>query len=330
MATTQIADVIVPAQFTAYVVENSIAKSALVQSGIVAPNAAIADYLQAGADSFSIPYWKDLGDDAANIASDDPATLATPRKLASGKQIVRKSFLHASWSAMNLASELSGSDALARIQDRAAAYWTREAQRRLIASLNGVLADNVANDSGDMVNDISGGSGAAANFSAAAVIDTAGTLGDSLRDLTAIAMHSATYKAALKADLIQTTPDSQGGFIQTFRGLGILIDDALPVASNIYTTVLFGAGAFGYGMSAPRIAAGTEVENIPGAGNGGGQQVLHSRVNLAIHPLGFQWKEASVAGDSPTAAELATAANWDRVATSRKHVPLAFLKHKLA
>lgn len=328
MATVQITDVIVPTEFSAYIVENSVEKSALVASGIVARNAAIEDHLRAGADSFSVPFWKDLANDEANVISDNPTTLATPRKLSSGKQIVRKSFLHSSWAAMNLASELSGSDALARIQDRAAAYWARQAQRRLIASLNGILADNVANDTSDMANDISAAVGDAAKFSAAAVIDTAGTLGDAMRDLTAIAMHSATYKAALKADLIATQPDSNGGFIQTFRGLGILVDDGLPAAAGKYTTVLFGQGAVGYGMSVPRIAAGTEVENAPAAGNGGGQQTLHSRVNLAIHPLGFQWKETAVAGDSPTIAELADATNWDRVA-DRKNVPLAFLIHKL-
>jgi len=329
MATVQITDVIVPAQFTSYIVENSIEKSALVQSGIVTRNAAIDAQLQAGADSFTVPFWKDLADDEANIANDDPAILAVPRKLSSGKQIVRKAFLHQGWAAMNLASELSGDNALVRIQDRVAAYWTRQAQKRLIASLQGIMADNVANDSSDMVNDISAAVGALANFSAGAVIDTAGSLGDGMRDLTAIGMHSATYKAALKADMIVTLPDSQGGFIQTFRGLGILVDDGLPVAAAKYTTVLFGPGAVGYGTSSPRIAAGTEIENIPGAGNGGGQQILHSRVNLAMHPLGFAWKEVAVVGESPTIAELTTATNWDRVA-QRKNVPLAFLIHKLA
>lgn len=333
MATVQIADVIVPTEFSAYIVENSVEKSALVSSGIVARNAAIDEQLQAGADSFSVPFWKDLADDEANVVNDNPASLASARKLSSGKQIVRKSFLHSSWAAMNLASELSGSNALARIQDRAAAYWARQAQRRLIASLQGVLADNVANDAGDMVHDVSADM-TLNTFSASHVIDAAGTLGDSLRDLTAIGMHSDIYKAALKADLIQTLPDSQGGFIQTFRGLAILVDDGLPVGNAetdpmepeipTYTTVLFGPGAVGYGMSDPRIAAGTEIENLPGAGNGGGQQILHTRTNLAIHPLGFQWKEDSVAGDSPTIAELAIATNWDRVA-QRKNVPLAFL-----
>ncbi len=329
MAAVQITDVVVPAQFSAYIAENSIEKSALVQSGIVTRNSEIDAHLKAGSDSFVAPFWKDLADDEANVTSDVIATIATPRNLTTGRQIVRKSFLHSSWSAMNLASELSGSDALARIQNRVAAYWQRQAQRRLISSLNGILADNVANDASDMVNDISAGVGVLANFTAGAVIDTAATLGDGMRDLTAIGMHSATYKAALKADMIATLPDSNGGFIQTFRGLSVLVDDSLPVVSTVYTTVLFGPGAVGYGLTDPRIAAGIELENIPGAGNGGGQQILHSRVNLAIHPLGFKWTETTVAGDSPTIAELALVANWDRVA-QRKNVPMAFLKHKLA
>jgi len=181
MATIQIADVIVPAAFTQYIIENSVEKTALVQSGIMARNAAIDENLRAGAESFSVPFWKDLPDDEANIASDDPAVNAIPRKISTGKQITRKAFLHSSWSAMNLASELSGSDALKRIQDRVTAYWTRQTQRRLVASLNGVLADNVANDDGDMVLDISG-QATNNSFAATHVIDAAATLGDGLRD----------------------------------------------------------------------------------------------------------------------------------------------------
>lgn len=327
MAATQIADVIVPSEFASYIVENSVEKSALVQSGIVTRNALIDTQLRAGADSFTVPYWKDLADDEANITSDNPAIMATARKVLAGKQTVRKAFLHSSWSAMNLASELAGANALVRIQDRVAAYWQRQTQRRLVSSLTGIMADNVANDAADMVVDISGEVGALANFSAAAVLDAAGTLGDAMTDLSAIAMHSDIYKKALKADLIQTLPDSQGGFIQVFRGLAIIVDDGLPVSAGNYTSVLFGAGAVGYGLTDPTVAAGVEVENIPGAGNGGGQQILHSRVNLAVHPLGFQWKEFAVVGESPTIAELATATNWSRVA-QRKNVPLAFLVSK--
>ena len=328
MAVTRLSDVVVPEEFTDYVVQNTMETSALVQSGIVARNAVIEGQLTAGADSFTVPFWNDLADDEANIAGDDPAVEATPRKLTSEKQIVRKSFLHNGWSAMNLASELAGDDAIARIRDRAAAYWTRQTQRRLIASLNGILADNVANDAGDMVVDISGETGAAAVFSASAAIDAAGTMGDLMGSVAGIAMHSDVYRKALKDDLIDTIPDSQGGNFQTFRGMAVIVDDLLPVTTGAYTSVLFTPGAVGWGMTAPRIAEGTEVENKPGAGNGGGQQILHSRVNLAVHPSGFQWSEGTVTDESPTIAELALAANWNRV-VERKAAGVAFLVAKI-
>lgn len=331
MATTQLSDIIKPDVFTAYLVQNAMEKTALVQSGVLVPNAVINDQLTAGSDAFSVPFWRDLGNDEANVVNDDPASLATPKKIQTGKQFIRKAFLHQSWSAMNLASELAGSDALARIQDRAVAYWNRQLQRRLVATLSGVLADNAANDSDDMILDITAAT--ANTFSPEAVIDAAGTLGDSMDTVTGIAMHSDLYRQALKADLIEFIQPSAGSMrMPTYRGLAVIVDDGMPKVSDgatgfKYTSVLFGAGAVGYGLTAPAIAEGTEVENIPGAGNGGGQQILHSRVNLAVHPAGFAWVEGTLAGDSPTIAELGAAAHWDRV-VERKAVPMAFLVTK--
>lgn len=328
MAVTRLTDIIEPSVFTAYITQNSMEKTALVASGIVVPNNVITDQLIAGADSFSVPFWRDLGNEEANVISDDPTQVSTPNKVQAGKQLIRKAFLHQSWSAMNLASELAGADAISRIQERAVGYWDRQTQRRLIASLNGILADNVANDAGDMVLNISGLVGAAANFSADAVIDTAGTLGDAMDSVTGIAVHSDIYRRMLKADQIEFVQPSAGSMrLPTYRGLAVIVDDGMPVATGVYTCALFGSGAIGYGLTAPRVAEGTEVENLPSSGKGGGQQILHSRVNLAIHPAGFAWVEGTIAGDSPTIAELAAAAHWDRV-VERKAVPLAFLVAK--
>ena len=331
MAVTRLADIIEPSKFTDYIVQNSVERTALAQSGIVTRNAVIENQIRAGAHSFTVPAWLDLGDDEANIANDDPAQNSTPHKLGSNKQVVRKSFLHNSWSAMNLASEIAGSDALDRIQNRVQAYWERQLQRRLVASLNGVMADNVANDGGDMVLDISGETGDAAKFSAAAVIDAAGTLGDALAGVTGISLHGDIYRAALKADLIEFIRPSEGSMaLPTFRGLAVVQDDSMPYddTAKTYTTALFGSGAFGFGMAAPEVADGTEIENLPSAGNGGGQQVLHSRINLGLHPAGFTFTDTNVLGESPTIAELADATNWGRV-VERKAAPLAFLVSKL-
>lgn len=330
MATVRLSDVVVPSEFTSYLVQDSTEANELARAGILARNAVIQDQLNAGADSFNVPLWLDLGDDEADIASDDPSVNSTPGKLGSVKQTVRKAFLHRSWAAMNLASELAGDDALARIQNRAGAYWNRQLQARLIASMNGIIAENAAG-TGDMILDITAETGDAAKFSAAAVIDAAGTLGDKLEDLSGIAMHGDVYRAALKADLIEFIRPSDGSLaLPTFRGLLVVQDDAMPCdnATGAYTTALFGNGAFGYGVSAPRFAAGTEVENLPSAGNGGGQQILHTRLNLAVAPAGYRWTEASVAAESPSLSELADPANWERV-VERKAVPLAFLVSKV-
>ena len=67
MAQTQISDVVVPAEFTAYQVENSLVSTALFQSGVAVPNGEMASQLQAGAQHFTVPFWADAGKVDANI-----------------------------------------------------------------------------------------------------------------------------------------------------------------------------------------------------------------------------------------------------------------------
>ena len=159
MAQTQISDVVVPAEFTAYQVENSMVSTALFQSGVAVPNGEMASQLQAGAQQFTVPFWSDIADIEADITNDNPAILPTAQKIAASSMVVRKSFLHSSWSEMSLASELSGSEALVRVQNRVQAYWDRQFEKRLVATMLGILYSNVANNSGDMVNDIHAATG---------------------------------------------------------------------------------------------------------------------------------------------------------------------------
>ena len=194
MAQVQIADVVIPAEFTAYQVENSMVSTALFQSGVALPNGEMAAQLVAGAQSFTVPFWSDTADTEADITSDNAAILSTPQKIFAAAMVCRKSFVHASWSEMSLASELSGSDALVRVQSRVQAYWDRQWEKRLIASLMGVLYSNVANNGGDMVNDIHTLAGnvtlpgtniavPANAFNGLSVINTALTIGEPLLHL---------------------------------------------------------------------------------------------------------------------------------------------------
>lgn len=338
----QISDVIVPAEFTPYIVENSLVSTALFRSGVAVRNGVMDAQLQAGADSFTVPVWNDLADTEANIGSDDPTAVATPLKVGAYSMAVRKSFVNQSWSEMNLASELSGSDALRRIQDRVSAYWDRQMEFRLYSSLLGILYSNVANNSSDMVVDISaattgspvvigGTSFTSPSFGRNAVIEAVATLGDRMEDVKAIAMHSFVYKEAQKNNEIEFIRDSDNNLLfATYAGMAVLVDDNLTTsASGVYVSILFGEGAVGFALAPPRTGYGTEIWRQPGAGNGSGLTELHSRLNMTIHPLGFSWNdgtgENALALGSPLISDLKNAAHWTRATSQRKAVPLAFL-----
>lgn len=326
MATTQLKDIIEPQVFTSYVLENTATKTNLLSSGLLVKNDQINKMLASGSTTFNVPFWKDIvnGEDA-DIISDDPEQHSTPKKLSAYKQMTRKAYLHNSWSSMGLSAEIAGNDPLKAIQERVTAYWDNQLQKRLIGAMRGIMASNKA-DNADMIVDIT--SQTKKGFSAAAVIDAAATLGDSYGDVVAIAMHSKIYFDALKNDLVATMADSQGKPFQTFRGLLVIVDDSLtPDSEGNYTTVLLGAGACAYGIASPAHSQSTAVEVIESAGYGGGMSVLHSRVNMAVQPLGFTWVEGELLGESPTIEELAKAEHWKRI-TERKNIPLAFLVTK--
>jgi hypothetical protein len=106
-------------------------------------------------------------------------------------------------------------------------------------------------------------------------------------------------------------------------GKRVTIDDGLPIVSTTnYTTYLFGAGAIGYGEGAPPVPTETDRDSLAG------EDYLITRKHFLLHPRGVKWNEASVAGDSPTNAELATAANWTRV-YENKNIRIVKFLHKL-
>lgn len=326
---TKIADVIVPSIFTPYVQQQTEEKSALIQSGIMVVDAEIQNKLAGGGLTFNLPSFKDLDNDAENISTDDETSNSTPNKIGTSQEVGVRLSRNQSWSSMDLTSTLAGADPMQAIASRVSDYWARRLQAAVIATINGVILDNVANDSADYQNDIKGASYLAGttDFSAEAFIDAAVTMGDSMGGLTGVAVHSVVYSRMQKNNLIELIPDSEGRVnIPTFLGRRVIVDDGLPVSSGVYDTWLFGAGAIRFGAGNPDVP--TEIERKPSAGTGGGQDVLHSRIEWCIHPSGHKYAGTAPNGGPSNAAttnNLAIATSWDRVFPERKQVKFARL-----
>ncbi len=331
MAVVKIADVVVPAVFTEYVQLLTSQRSAFVQSGVIEQGPLFDALLAGGGRTFDMPHFKDLLDTEANVSSDDDASKAVPEKITTGQEVSIRHSRNQVWSSMDLAAALAGPDPLEAIASRVADYWVRQEQTYLISSLQGLIADNIANDAGDMVVDITAGVGAvdATNlFSAETFIDTIQTLGDVGEDLVAIAVHSTVFRRAQKNNLIDFIPDARGEVdIATFQGRRVIVDDGLPAITNgpniEFSSYLYGAGSIVRGTGAAKVPTAVDRDEL--AGLGGGQEFLHSRVEWILHPRGFAWLSASMVGQSPTNAELAGVTNWDR-RFERKLVKIAELR----
>lgn len=316
-AATKISDVIVPDVFNPYVVERTAEKSALYQSGIIQSDAQLNALAQSGGTLLQMPFWSDLtGDD--EVLSDTGSL--TAGAITASKDVARLHMRGRAWGVNDLAKALSGDDPMGVVADLVADYWARRMQAALIKTLDGVFAS--ATMAGNL-HDITAVTGAD-TFTGEHFIDATHKLGDAENLLTAIMVHSATYASMRKQNLIDFIPNSQGVYdIPTYMGKRVIVDDGLPIVSTTnYTTYLFGAGAIGYGEGAPPVPTETDRDSLAG------EDYLITRKHFLLHPRGVKWNESSVAGDSPTNAELATAANWTRV-YANKNIRIVKFLHKL-
>lgn len=317
--------------FNAWSVEPSIYRSRFFNSGAMALNPSMSSMLAGNGESFTLPFWKDTAGTTGDVPQE--GTDQTVNALTSGKQTFRKQVRTKAWGSNDLVPVFSGSDPVTVAQTLVMPYWAQAFDQLAIKSIIGVLVDNAANDSGDLINDISAASGSAAFFSDNAVIDAQALLGENgviggtdTRDFAAILVHPATYAYMRKLDLIDFDPVSdQTRPMGTYMSMTVIVDRNAPLDTADYSSILFKPGALQFGLSTAGYLP-TELERE--ALDGFGIDKLITRRAFAIHPVGVASLEAGVAGITPTDAELILAAHWNRVFLA-ENMPFVSVRHLL-
>lgn len=332
---TRIGDLVVPEVFVDNGSVNKIEKDIFIQAGIASQDPRLQrDLLGGGGREINIKYFNQLTFVEPNTSNDDPADLSESKKHGQSKDIAMRQPVNQSWSNMDLAAEISGSDVVGDIVRKVEGYWDTDRQYRLVNSCVGILADNLANDNGDMIYDISAAAGATVTtdnkISGSALIETTSTLGDRQDMLSGIACHSVVYKKMQMDQLIDYIRSADNNvMIPMYLGKRVIVDDGLYALSYgspakvKYQTLVFGPGVFAMGAGMNYLEA-TEIGRKPDAGKGSGQDILYSRRQWVVHPLGFTFDTATVVDEAPTYAELKTGTMWNRV-LPRKHIKLAAL-----
>ena len=332
MATVQLADIYNPLTFSRRAQERQIELNRFLASGIAVNDPILTAQFAQGGNIGDLPQFNGITITEPNISSDVPGDKAVPGKITSKRQIARSASRNYHWSTMDLARDLALEDPVGAITNRVGNFWATDDEKRILNSAVGVLNDNVANNSSDMVVELYDdvvSPGDSTKVSDAAIIDAQQTMGDHQEALTVIAMHSVVYSNLRKQRLINVdnVDPITGNQLPTYLGMRVVVDDSLPVFSGTnsprYISILFGGGAFSWGMG--RVTTPSAMDRDELAGDGGGEETLSSRVNSIFHPNGFQcigdaWTKPAAA----TYAELQAAATWSRV-VDRKNVNMAFL-----
>ena len=309
--------------------------TAFFQSGVLqGGDPRIQAVLAASAVTAAVPFWNPIDSNVEpNYSNDVFEDIATPRNVTTGLQMARIAFLNEGFGTMELVKAITKKDPLAYVASVLDNYWARQAERRLIATALGIYNDNIgATDAYHVQNDMV--HAAAAGFTADDWIDTQAQLGDKLGVYGVVAMHRLVYTQIQKLNLIDFVVDSdQKTQIPFYQGSRIVVDNGMPIfgatGSRRSLMIFFGPGAIGYATETP--ANGLRYSQVEERGNGGGVEVLWTRRNYIMHPLGYTFTSAVITGNgtetrpaSASWADLANATNWNRV-LPREHVPLAFM-----
>ena len=137
MAKTQLADIIVPAQFAGYVLQRTAEKSDLFQSGIVVRTPDYDERATLGGTQVNMPHWNDLTGNRQPLSDSAPLV---PAKLVADQDIARIHNDGNAWSWNHLATQVAGDDPALALADFIADYWNRQNQYMLISSLKGVFS----------------------------------------------------------------------------------------------------------------------------------------------------------------------------------------------
>ena len=336
MAKTAVADIIIPTEFEKYAIERTAELSRFGESGIVEMAPEFDELAAGGGREVKMPFWKDLT--ATRQLLSDSASL-TVNKVTSDQDIARIHNDAQVWSVNHLSKVISGDDPMQAIVDLVAGYWARTDEGLIISALKGVFAAGSMSANLLAIHSESiAGQSSATRLNGSTFVDACAKLGDAADRLTAVAMHSGTEAALRKLDLIDFIPDSEGkAMLRTFQGRRVVVDDTLPTRAGstdgtVYTTYLFGQGAFAKGVAPLDGAAlqggfGTEGVELARV-QLDSDSVLINRRRYLCHPRGVKFTSASVAGDSPTNAELETGSNWTRV-WEAKNVRLVAITHNI-
>lgn len=308
----------------------------IMASGIVHQDSSIMDLIGSKGNVATIPMYKPLSiyDENMGALNNDGLTDNVPVEIAGDKQTCMLIQRMKAFKAKDFTKELTGADPLGNIKGKIQNYYTQVWEDEMMNIANAVLALTALEDH---VLDLSVTSGTiedANRINETTLIDAEQqALGDMAGGLGLIVLHSKIFAQYKKMKLVEYEKFTVGDAIQK-EVLLPRIGGKIPLVTDFYTvdtttagfpvfkTFLFGEGAF---RSADKKNYEKQYTTNYDPEKAAGTDMFYTKQGKVLHPNGISLAVDKIAKESPTKAELGTAANWD-LKFNHKNVKMGVIK----
>ena len=290
---------------------------------------------QTGTVYATIPFFGLLGGEAQNY---DGVSNLVPGSTTSFDQGVFTYGRMMGWTEADFSYDVTGgADFMANVRSQIQEYWNGVDQDVLLAILKGVFSmtgsTGIAAKNKSFVEKHTYDIGSAdvatseANLVGVTTLNNAiqQACGDNKKKFSLVLMHSVVATNLENLNLLAHLKYTDANGVErdlemgTWNGRLVVVDDSMPVEEvqvgatggkqTLYTTYVLGEGAIGF----EEVGAKVPYEMVRDAKTRGGEDTLISRRRNAVSVAGISYTKKSQATNSPTNAELSTAANWSLV-----------------
>ena len=312
--------------FTGMMQEADYWKTPIIASGIVQQDSSIMDLIGEKGNVATIPIYKplDANESGMEPLNNDGLTDNTPTEISGDKQTCMLIQRMKAFKAKDFTKELTGANPMTLIRNKIAGYYAQVWEIELMniaAAVLGVSA--LSNHVLDLASKDK-------QIEAGTIYDVEqAALGDMADGLGLIVMHSMIYKQYKKLDMVDFDKYTVAGMIKdaitlpTIAGKHVLVTDSYTKdSSGNYLTYLFGEGAF---LSCDKNNYDNQYTTDYDPETSAGVEKFYTKQGKVLHPNGISLAVDNIAKESPTKAELGTAANWS-LKYNTKNVKMGLIK----
>lgn len=316
--------------------EDDFWRNEIAASGIVHKDATIMDLIGSKGNVATIPIYKPLNifEDGMDALNNDGETNNTPVEIAGDKQTCMLIQRMKAFKAKDFTKELTGADPLGLVKQKIAGYYTQVWEAELMNIANAVLGVAALSDHVTNLAVTTGTIGEKNLITDTTLIDAEqAALGDMAGGLGLMILHSKIFAQYKKLGLVEYGKYTVGNALRqdvelpTIGGKIPLVTDYYTVDNSVsgfpvYKTYLFGEGAF---LSADKTNYEKQYTTNYDPETAAGVDKFYTKQGKVLHPNGLSLAVDNIAKESPTKAELGTAANWS-LKFNTKNVKMGLIK----